>query len=137
MNHTVVFDLVNDRYTVRFPYDAPLVELLKWRVPSYARTWFSAGKCWTVDSAYAAPLAAAFTELDAPWSALKLAPRRRVTVGRSTCSVRSARPASLPCTVHFRKCYTPTSPQAAAFCNANSMMLERNWRTSHDRHPMC
>jgi len=39
MNPTVVFDLVNDRYTVRFPYDALLVELLKSRVPSYARTW--------------------------------------------------------------------------------------------------
>jgi len=39
------------------------VELLKSRVPSYARTWNSAGKLWTVDSAYAAPLAAAFTEL--------------------------------------------------------------------------
>ena len=63
MNHTVVFDLLNDRYTVRFSYDALLVELLKSRVPSYARTWFSAGKYWTVDSAYAAPLAAAFTEL--------------------------------------------------------------------------
>ena len=63
MNHTVVFDLVNDRYTVRFPYDALLVELLKSRVPSYARTWNSAGKLWTVDSVYAAPLAAAFTEL--------------------------------------------------------------------------
>ena len=63
MNPTVVFDLVNDRYTVRFPYDALLVELLKSRVPSYARTWNSAGKLWTVDSVYAAPLAAAFTEL--------------------------------------------------------------------------
>jgi len=63
MNHTVVFDRVGNGYTVRFPYDALLVELLKSRVPSYARTWNSAGKCWTVDSAYAAPLAAAFTEL--------------------------------------------------------------------------
>jgi len=63
MNHTVVFDRVGNGYTVRFPYDALLVELLKSRVPSYARTWFSAGKYWTVDSAYAAPLAAAFTEL--------------------------------------------------------------------------
>ena len=63
MNPTVVFDLVDERYTVRFPYDALLVELLKSRVPSYARTWNSAGKLWTVDSAYAAPLAAAFTEL--------------------------------------------------------------------------
>ena len=63
MNPTVVFDLLNDRYTVRFPYDALLVLLLKSRVPSYARTWFSAGKYWTVDSAYAAPLAAAYTEL--------------------------------------------------------------------------
>jgi len=63
MNPTVVFDLVNDRYTVRFSYDPLLVELLKSRVPSYARTWNSAGKLWTVDSVYAAPLAAAFTEL--------------------------------------------------------------------------
>ena len=63
MTHTVVFDRVGNGYTVRFPYDALLVELLKSRVPSYARTWFSAGKYWTVDSAYAAPLAAAFTEL--------------------------------------------------------------------------
>ena len=63
MNHTVVFDSVGNGYTVRFPYDALLVELLKSRVPSYARTWFSADKYWTVDSAYAAPLAAAFTEL--------------------------------------------------------------------------
>jgi len=63
MTHTVVFDRVGNGYTVRFPYDALLVELLKSRVPSYARTWFSAGKYWTVDSAYAAPLAAAYTEL--------------------------------------------------------------------------
>ena len=63
MNHTIVFDRVGNGYTVRFPYDPLLVELLKSRVPSYARTWFSAGKYWTVDSAYAAPLAAAFTEL--------------------------------------------------------------------------
>ena len=63
MTHTVVFDRVGNGYTVRFPYDALLVELLKSRVPSYAPTWFSAGKYWTVDSAYAAPLAAAFTEL--------------------------------------------------------------------------
>jgi len=63
MNRTVVFDRVGNGYTVRFPYDALLVELLKSRVPSYARTWNSAGKLWTVDSAYAAPLAAAFTEL--------------------------------------------------------------------------
>ena len=63
MTHTVVFDRVGNGYTVRFPYDALLVELLKSRVPSYARTWFSAGKYWAVDSAYAAPLAAAFTEL--------------------------------------------------------------------------
>ena len=63
MTHTVVFDRVVNGYAVRFPYDALLVELLKSRVPSYARTWFSAGKYWTVDSAYAAPLAAAFTEL--------------------------------------------------------------------------
>lgn len=63
MTHTVVFDRVGNGYTVRFPYDPLLVELLKSRVPSYARTWFSAGKYWTVDSAYAAPLAAAFTEL--------------------------------------------------------------------------
>ena len=63
MNHTVVFDRVGNGYTVRFPYDALLVELLKSRVPSYARTWNSAGKLWTVDSVYAAPLAAAFTEL--------------------------------------------------------------------------
>jgi len=63
MTHTVVFDRVGNGYTVRFPYDALLVLLLKSRVPSYARTWFSAGKYWTVDSAYAAPLAAAFTEL--------------------------------------------------------------------------
>ena len=60
---TVVFTRAGAVYTVRFPYDALLVELLKSRVPSYARTWFSAGKYWTVDSAYAAPLAAAFTEL--------------------------------------------------------------------------
>ena len=63
MTHTVVFDRVGNGYTVRFPYDALLVELLKSRVPSYARTWNSAGKYWTVDSAYAAPLAAAYTEL--------------------------------------------------------------------------
>jgi len=60
---TVVFTRAGAVYTVRFPYDALLVELLKSRVPSYARTWFSAGKYWTVDSAYAAPLAAAYTEL--------------------------------------------------------------------------
>src|SRR6478736_4784750 len=59
MNHTVVFDRVGNGYTVRFPYDALLVELLKSRVPSYARTWFSAGKQWTVDADWYQPLAAA------------------------------------------------------------------------------
>jgi len=63
MNPTVVFDRVGNGYTVRFSYDPLLVKLLKSRVPSYARTWNSAGKLWTVDSVYAAPLAAAFTEL--------------------------------------------------------------------------
>ena len=60
---TVMFTRAGAVYTVRFDYDALLVELLKSRVPSYARTWNSAGKLWTVDSVYAAPLAAAFTEL--------------------------------------------------------------------------
>ena len=133
MTHTVVFDRVGNGYTVRFPYDALLVDLLKSRVrptraPGSARA--STGP-WTAPTRPPSPPHS--PNWDAPWSALKLAPRRRVTVGRSTCSVRSARHASLLCTVHFRKCCTPTSPQAAAFCNANSMMLERNWRTSHDR----
>jgi len=59
MNHTVVFDRVGNGYTVRFPYDALLVELLKSRVPSYARTWDKTGKQWTVDADWYQPLAAA------------------------------------------------------------------------------
>lgn len=45
-----------DDYTVRFPYDREVVELVK-TVPRWARTWNAVTKQWTVDSLYVPELA--------------------------------------------------------------------------------
>jgi hypothetical protein len=59
----VVFEHHGAAYTVRFPYNADVVELIKTVVPSYARTWHPAVKTWAVDATYAHQLAATLRRL--------------------------------------------------------------------------
>jgi hypothetical protein len=56
---TVTFTRHGGIYAVRFRYDPVLVELVKDVVPSYARSWQSPTKHWTVDVEYARELASA------------------------------------------------------------------------------
>lgn len=56
---TVVFTRAGAVYTVRFDYNASLVELLKDAVPAYARSWNKADRTWSVNTDWSEPLAAA------------------------------------------------------------------------------
>jgi hypothetical protein len=56
---TILFTRHGDRYTVRFQYNADLVELLKTAVPSHARDWNPATKEWTIRATHAEQLASA------------------------------------------------------------------------------
>ena len=56
---TVMFTRAGAVYTVRFDYNAAVVELLKSTVPAHARTWDKTGKQWAVDADWYQRLAAA------------------------------------------------------------------------------
>jgi len=121
MNHTVVFDRVGNGYTVRFPYDALLVELLKSRVPSYARTWDKTGKQWTVDADWYQRLAAAMRAVGCTVVGLDAPGSRPTTVrtGLEPYSRLSGRRASPRCTAHCRRFCIRTRLLAAQSYNAN------------------
>jgi hypothetical protein len=56
---TILFTRHGTTYTVRFRYDAAVIELLKAAVPGYARSWDPAAKEWTVRAGHAEQLAKA------------------------------------------------------------------------------
>ena len=54
---TILFERRGFEYSIRFPYNPRLVEIVKTSVPSYARSWHPEVKAWTVDAEFALPLA--------------------------------------------------------------------------------
>jgi hypothetical protein len=78
---TVIFQRHGTTYTVRFHYDATLVELLKTAVPGYARNWNPAAKEWTVDAGHAERLASALRATGHQVIGLDPDPPPRTTVG--------------------------------------------------------
>jgi len=118
---TVVFTRAGAVYTVRFDYNAAVVELLKSTVPAHARTWDKTGKQWTVDADWYQPLAAAMRAVGCTVVGLDAPGSRPTTVrtGLEPYSRLSGRRASPRCTAHCRRFCIRTRLLAAQSYNAN------------------
>jgi hypothetical protein len=78
---TVLFQRHGTTYTIRFRYDASVIEVLKAAVPSHARSWNPATKEWTVDASHAERLASALRRTGHTVIGLDPDPRPHTTTG--------------------------------------------------------